>query len=62
MKRMLFFCFALSLATALTIGCDKNSTTTERKTTVTTPEGSTTTIDTHKVESSGEPLPDNAQR
>jgi hypothetical protein len=62
MKRILFLCVALSIATAVIVGCDKKSTTTERKTTVSTPEGSTTTTDTHKVQSSGEAPPADAPR
>jgi hypothetical protein len=60
MKRLVILCMALSLATAVTVGCDKKSTM-ERKETVTTPDGSTTTTDTHKVESSGDNAPTNTK-
>jgi hypothetical protein len=62
MKRNLFLCVALCIASAVIAGCDKKSTTTERKMTVSTPEGSTTTTDTHKVQSSGETPPADAPR
>ncbi len=59
MKRLVLYCVALSFATLLTVGCDKQVTT-ERKETVTTPGGSTTTTDAHTVESSGKNAPSNA--
>ena len=59
MKRFLVLCTALSLATVVNLGCE-NKATTERKDTVTTPGGSTTTVDTHTVESSGNNPPTNA--
>jgi hypothetical protein len=60
MKRLVIFCMALSLATVVTVGCEKKSTI-ERKEVVTTPDGSTTTTDTHKVESSGDNAPTNTK-
>jgi hypothetical protein len=59
MKRFAAFCVVLSLATFVAVGCEKKATV-ERKETVTTPDGSTTTTDTHKVESTGAKPPVNA--
>ena len=59
MKRFAIICLALSLAVVATVGCDKTATM-ERKETVTTQDGKTTTTDTHKVESSGSMPPVNA--
>ena len=57
MKRFFALCMVLSLATAF-VGCDKKAEV-KKETTVTTPEGSTTTTDTHKIETSSEtPPPD----
>jgi ABC-type Fe3+-citrate transport system substrate-binding protein len=51
MKRIITFCMLLSLATVLTVGCDKKATDAKKtETTVTTPEGSTTATDEKKVE------------
>ena len=52
MKRMIAVLLAVSLATVFTAGCESKSKT-ERSETVTSPGGSTTTTDTHTVESSG---------
>jgi hypothetical protein len=60
MKRLVSLCIVLTFATVIAVGCDKKSTT-ERKETVTTPDGSTTTTDIHKVESSGDNPPTNAE-
>ena len=59
MKRLVIACMFLGFAGLMNAGCDKAKTT-ERKETVTTPGGSTTTTDTHKVESSGAKAPTNA--
>ena len=60
MKRLIALGSALCLATELLVGCE-NKAKTERKETVTDPGGSTTTTDTHKVESSGDNPPANSQ-
>ena len=60
MKRFIILCMILTPAAVVTIGCEQKSTM-ERKETVTTAEGSTTTTDTHKVESSGANPPSNAR-
>ena len=57
-KRLVILCMVLSLVAVVTVGCEKKSTT-ERKEAVTTPDGSTTTTGTHKVESSGDNAPTN---
>jgi hypothetical protein len=59
MKRSIILCMLLSLATMAGVGCEKKATV-ERKETVTTPDGTTTTTDTHKVESTGSQPPTNA--
>jgi hypothetical protein len=56
MKRFLLFCTALSLMTVLTVGCEKKAEV-KKETTVTTPEGETTTTESTKVETSGENPP-----
>ncbi len=58
MKRLVVLCMALGLVIPAIVGCEKK-TTTERKETVTSPEGSTTTTDTHEVESTGDNPPAN---
>lgn len=60
MKRLIVLCMSLGLATAATVGCEKKAAM-EQKETVTTSEGSTTTTDTHKVESSGDNPPANSK-
>ncbi len=60
MKRLVICCMLLSLAAMFTVGCKKHSSM-EKTETVTTPDGSTTTTDTHKVESSGDNPPANAE-
>lgn len=55
MKRFVGFCLALSLLGSFA-GCEKK-TEVKKETTVTTPEGKTTTTDTKKVETSGENPP-----
>jgi hypothetical protein len=55
MKRFFGLCLALSLVGAVA-GCDKKAEV-KKETTVTTPEGTTTTTDTQKVETSGENPP-----
>lgn len=60
MKRFLVICTALCLATAVNVSCE-NKVKTQRKETVDTPGGSTTTTDTHTVESSGNNPPANAR-
>ncbi len=59
MKRSVMLCVLLSLAAVVAVGCEKKATV-ERKETVTTPDGTTTTTDTHKVESTGTNPPTNA--
>jgi hypothetical protein len=59
MKRLVILCLFLGFAGMVNVGCEKSKTM-ERKETVTTPGGSTTTTDTHKVESSGDKAPANA--
>lgn len=59
MKNLLLTGLALGLMTVFT-GCSDKAVS-EKKETVTTPQGSTTTTDTHKVESSGENPPANAE-
>jgi hypothetical protein len=59
MNRLFAFA-ALGLLAATTVGCEPQVTT-EHKSTVSAPGGKTTTTDTHKVESSGENPPANAQ-
>ena len=58
MKRSVVFSMVLSFVTVVAVGCDKK-TTMERIETVTTPDGSTMTTDTHKIESSGDNAPTN---
>ncbi len=48
------------LATAMTMGCEKKSTT-QTKETTSGPGGTTTTTNTHEVESSGKNPPANSQ-
>ena len=48
MKRLFSLCLALTFISAF-VGCDKKAEVKE-ETTVTTPEGTTTTTDTHAVE------------
>lgn len=55
MKRFFALCVILGLAMPFA-GCEKKAEV-KKETTVTTPEGSTTTTDSHKVESSGENHP-----
>ncbi len=56
MKRIITFCMLLSLATVLTVGCDKKATDAKKtETTVTTPAGSTTVTDEQKVETKTAP-------
>ena len=55
MKRFFALCVILGLAMPFA-GCDKKAEV-KKETTVTTPEGSTTTTDSHKVETSGENPP-----
>jgi hypothetical protein len=55
MKRFFALCMILSLAAAF-VGCEKKAEV-KTETTVTTPEGSTTTTDTHKIETSSETPP-----
>ncbi len=55
MNRFFALCVILGLAMPLT-GCDKK-TEVKKETTVTTPEGTTTTTDTHAVETSGDNPP-----
>ena len=59
MKRFFVLCIAVCLAAAVNVGCE-NKVKTQRKETVDTPGGSTTTTDTHTVESSGNNPPANA--
>jgi hypothetical protein len=59
MKRSVILGMVLGFATMVTVGCDKTSTVVQKET-VTTPGGSTTTTDTHKVESSGNKAPTNS--
>ena len=63
MKRFFALCVVASLATAFSAGCEMNKKKAEVKDekTVTTAEGTTTTTDTHKVESSGQTPPANSQ-
>jgi hypothetical protein len=58
MKRFVILCLAAGLVMPWTFGCE-NKAKTEKKETVTGPGGSTTTTDTHKVESSGQNPPPN---
>ena len=60
MKRLVILCTFLGLAGVINVGCDKVNTMVKKET-VTTPGGSTTTTDTHKVESSGDKAPTNAE-
>ena len=60
MKRLAILCTFLGLAGVINVGCDKVNTMVKKET-VTTPGGSTTTTDTHKVESSGDKAPTNAE-
>jgi hypothetical protein len=55
MKRLIALCMVLGLGVAI-VGCDKKAEV-KKETTVSTPEGSTTTTDTQKVETSGENPP-----
>jgi hypothetical protein len=59
MKHLVILCMFVGFAGVVNVGCDKANTMV-RKETVTTPGGSTTTTDTHKVESSGAKAPANA--
>jgi len=59
MKNLLLTGLMLGFVTLFT-GCSDKAVT-EKKETVKTPEGQTTTTDTHKVESSGENPPANTQ-
>ena len=59
MNRFLALMTAMCLVAAVTVGCE-NKVKTERKDTVSTPGGTTTTVDTHTVESSGNNPPANA--
>ncbi len=56
MQRLLGLCLALSLFGVGLAGCDKKSEV-KKETTVTTPEGETTTTESTKVETSGENPP-----
>ena len=56
MKRFFAFCAVLSLATVLFVGCEKKASTTT-ETTTETPQGETTTTESHTVEQSGENPP-----
>jgi hypothetical protein len=56
MKRFFTLCLALSLVVPFTVGCDKKAEV-KKETTVTTPEGTSTTTDTHKIETSSETPP-----
>jgi hypothetical protein len=61
MKNFLVLCTALSLATAVCSGCDSKAKTEHKeKETVSSAEGSTTTTDTHTVESKGDNPPANS--
>jgi hypothetical protein len=60
MKRLAILCTFLGLVGVVNVGCDKVNTMVKKET-VTTPSGSTTTTDTHKVESSGDKAPVNAE-
>ncbi len=60
MKRFFVFCTFLSLACATMVGCD-NKAKVEKKVSVTTPGGTTTTTDEHTVDSSGKNPPANSQ-
>ncbi|HQU41880.1 MAG TPA: hypothetical protein PK867_03675 [Pirellulales bacterium] len=60
MKRIFVLWMVLGLAMAATMGCE-NKAKVERKETVTTPGGSTTTTDEHTVESSGKNPPGNSR-
>jgi hypothetical protein len=55
MKRFFTLCVILGLAMPFA-GCEKKAEV-KKETTVTTPEGETTTTDSHKVETSGENPP-----
>jgi hypothetical protein len=55
MKRFFALCVILGLAMPFA-GCEKKAEV-KKETTVTTPEGETTTTDSHKVETSGENPP-----
>jgi hypothetical protein len=59
MNRSVILGIVLGAATVVTIGCDKTSTVV-RKETVSTPSGSTTTTDTHTIESSSAKAPANS--
>ncbi|HUY32896.1 MAG TPA: hypothetical protein VMV69_08955 [Pirellulales bacterium] len=59
MKRFFVACAFLGLMFAATVGCDSTAKV-QKTNTVTTPGGSTTTTDTHKVDSSGNNPPANA--
>jgi hypothetical protein len=56
MKRFFAMCMILGLALPFA-GCDKKAETKKTETTVTTPEGSATVTDTHKVQTTGENPP-----
>ncbi len=60
MKRFCLLICAVSLLAVGTVGCTKEAETT-RKETVSSPGGTTTTIDKHTVESSGSNPPTNAR-
>jgi len=57
MKRLFALCLVLGVAACFTVGCEKKAAEVKTETTVTTPEGSSTTTDTHKVETTGENPP-----
>jgi hypothetical protein len=60
MKRFIAVSAMCGLLFLTTIGCDQQATT-QRKEVVKTPTGTTTTTDTHQVESSGDNPPANSQ-
>ena len=59
MKRFFALCLVLTLATAFSAGCEqKKKTEVKDEKSVTTPDGTTTTTDSQKVETKGENPPD----
>jgi hypothetical protein len=60
MKRFIAVSAVFGLLCLTTVGCEPQVTT-QRKETVKSPTGTTTTTDTHQVESSGDNPPANAQ-
>jgi PBP1b-binding outer membrane lipoprotein LpoB len=56
MKRFFTLCMILGLVLPFA-GCDKKKAEVKTETTVTTPEGTTTTTDSQKVETTAEPTP-----